>query len=93
MTVGPAPSACAGANAALPDFTGRNQTATFVVSASAECHWVLDSSNTHVVSVNPSEGYGTKNGSVWSLPGASGQVTVRFIAGGVVLSERIYTIP
>lgn len=87
----PSGGSCAGASASLPDAPPRGSSRGFVISAPAGCQSQLDSNNHHVVSVNPATGTGTYNGSITALN--SGTATIRFIAGGVVLSSRTYVIP
>ncbi len=91
VTAAPPPNPCAGASASLPDLTAKGQTVGFTINVQSGCQWILDSNNHHVVSVNPSQGTGPSAGTVTSLN--SGTATIRFLAGGAVVSSRTYVIP
>ena len=85
---------CAGSSISFPDLTARGQTKGFAVSVPAGCQWGLASNNHHVVSITPASGTGPAQGSVHSLPGASGAAFVlSFSVGGSVISSRSYNIP
>jgi hypothetical protein len=95
-TTPPAASFCTGASASLPDLTAKGQTKGFTINSThMDCHWALRSSNTHIVSTNPAEGYGGASGSITTLN--SGTVTIQFIDNPgpteTVMSQRTYIIP